>query len=180
MLTATLLSPSNKDSLLELRPQVKSKDRHWSTSSSTFPVSTLRLEKAAGVVAANWRVSRACTKPSTKGPKSAGGAANETSLPKSLCVKTLCQLSSSCEVCCGFPSFNISGHLEPGNRFHRPVQVLSCPPHLHLPFPLLEHPSLSTSSSFSSSSLLRKPFFCLFSRPLRRPFPPIMSCNNLS
>ena len=145
MLTATLFSPSIKDSKLELRPQVRSKDRQWSTSSSTFIVSMLRLEKVTGVVAASWRVSRACTMPSTKGPISAGGPSKETSVPKSLCVKTLCQFSSS-EACWGLPSFNISGHLEPGNRCHLPFHVL-CPPHLHLHFPLPVHPSLSTSSS---------------------------------
>ena len=146
MLTATLLSSSTND--FELTPQSKSKDNHWAISSSTCLVAILRLENALGAAAAAiCRVSRACTWPSTKGPRSAGGAPDETSIPKSLCVKTLCQFPSSC-FSNGLPSFKISGHFDPGNRSHLPKEVFTQPPQLHLP--CLEHRTLSSSLSTDS------------------------------
>ena len=147
MLTATLLSSPNIDSDFELRPQVKSNGRHRVTSLYTSLVLILRAAILAGVLAANCKVSRACTKPSTNALRSAGGA-DETTLPKILWVNTLCQLSASC--CCVLPSCKISDHLEPGNRLHLPFKVFSCPLHLHLPCSL---PISSLSASSSSSSL---------------------------
>ena len=116
MLNTNLLTSVTRDSGFHLRPQVERRDKQSATSSSTFCTLFWTDEKQAGFVAAIWSVLRACSKPSTRPARSAGGAAVESSLPKTLKVNGLCQSSLCfCTASSSRSIISVGLDLEPDN-----------------------------------------------------------------